>query len=79
MEVVGGDGELVAIYEELWDQWPDRIQIKTGNDEAFRHQLIAASDFVVVPGAALGASRIVTKNTTTAKKRRLQRHHWDFF
>jgi starch synthase len=45
-----GDGELVAIYEELWDQWPDRIQIKTGNDEAFRHVLIAASDFVVVPG-----------------------------
>ena len=45
-----GDGELVAIYEELWDQWPDRIQIKTGDDEAFRHALIAASDFVVVPG-----------------------------
>jgi starch synthase len=45
-----GDGELVAIYEELWDQWPDRIQIKTGSDEAFRHTLIAASDFVVVPG-----------------------------
>ena len=45
-----GDGELVAMYEELWDQWPDRIQIKTGNDEAFRHVLIAASDFVVVPG-----------------------------
>lgn len=45
-----GGGELVAIYEELWDQWPDRIQIRTGNDEAFRHTLIAASDFVVVPG-----------------------------
>jgi starch synthase len=45
-----GDGELVAIYEELWDQWPDRIQIKTGNDEAFRHALIAACDFLVVPG-----------------------------
>ena len=45
-----GDGELVAIYEELWDQWPDRIQIKTGNDEAFRHALIGASDFVVAPG-----------------------------
>jgi starch synthase len=45
-----GGGELVAIYEELWDQWPDRIQIKTGNDEAFRHSLIAASDFVIVPG-----------------------------
>jgi starch synthase len=45
-----GGGELVAIYEELWDQWPDRIQIKTGNDEAFHHSLIAASDFVIVPG-----------------------------
>ncbi|MBW1761061.1 MAG: glycogen/starch synthase [Deltaproteobacteria bacterium] len=45
-----GDGELVAIYEELWDQWPDRVQIKTGDDEAFRHALIAASDFVVAPG-----------------------------
>jgi starch synthase len=45
-----GDGELVAIYEELWDQWPDRIQIKTGHDEGFRHALIGASDFVVVPG-----------------------------
>lgn len=45
-----GGGELVAIYEELWDEWPDRIQIKTGNEEAFRHSLIAASDFVIVPG-----------------------------
>lgn len=45
-----GDGELIAIYEELWDQWPDRIQIKTGSDEAFRHVLIAASDFVVTSG-----------------------------
>ncbi len=47
---LAGDGELVAIYEELWDQWPDRIQIKTGDDEGFRHTLVAASDFVVVPG-----------------------------
>jgi starch synthase len=45
-----GGGELVAIFEELWDQWPDRIQIKTGDDEAFRHVLIAASDFLVTPG-----------------------------
>ncbi len=46
---LNGAGELVAIYEELWDQWPDRIQIKTATDEAFRHLLIGASDFVVVP------------------------------
>jgi starch synthase len=45
-----GDSELVAIYEELWDQWPDRIQIKTGSDSEFRHVLIAASDFALVPG-----------------------------
>jgi starch synthase len=45
-----GGGELVAIFEELWDQWPDRIQIKTGDDEALRHVLIAASDFIVTPG-----------------------------
>ena len=45
-----GHGELVAIYEELWDQWTDRIQIRTGDDEAFRHVLVSASDFVVVPG-----------------------------
>ncbi len=45
-----GDGELVAIYEELWDQWPDRIQIRTGDDEPFRHALIAASDFIVAAG-----------------------------
>ena len=53
-----GDGELVAIYEELWDQWPDRIQIKTGDDEAFRHALIGAADFVVVPGSEAPSDNI---------------------
>jgi starch synthase len=53
-----GDGELVAIYEELWDQWPDRIQIKTGDDEAFRHVLIAASDFIVAPGGGAPSDNI---------------------
>ena len=46
-----GDGELVAVYEELWDQWPDRIHIKTGDDVAFRHVLdCVRAIFVVVPG-----------------------------
>ena len=53
-----GGGELVAIYEELWDQWPDRIQIKTGSDEAFRHALVAASDFIVVPGGEAPSNNI---------------------
>ena len=45
-----GDGELVGVYEELWDQFPDQIQIRTGSDDAFRHRLLAASDFTVLPG-----------------------------
>ena len=47
---IDGGGELVAVFEELWDRWPDRIQIKTGADESMRHLLIGASDFLVVPG-----------------------------
>ena len=46
---IEGSGELIAVFEELWDQWPDRIQIKTGSDDDFRHLLVAASDFIVVP------------------------------
>ena len=53
-----GGGELVAIYEELWDQWPDRIQIKTGDDEAFRHALVGASDFIVAPGGEAPSDNI---------------------
>lgn len=45
-----GGGELVAIFEELWDRWPDRISIKTGHDETFRHLLVASSDLLIVPG-----------------------------
>lgn len=47
------DGPLIGVYEELWDRWPDRIQVRTKSDEALRHQTVAASDFfVVVPEAA---------------------------
>jgi len=65
-----GDGELIAIYEELWDQWPDRIQIKTGNDEAFRHALIGASDFVVAP---TGSGILYDEPTTLSLLSALQR------
>jgi starch synthase len=49
---VDGGGELVSDLEELWDRWPDRIQIRTGGDEAITHQLIGASDLFVVPTSA---------------------------
>ncbi|MFW2387409.1 MAG: glycogen synthase [Polyangiales bacterium] len=53
-----GRGELIAIYEELWDQWPDRIQIRTGDDEAFRHALIGAADFMIVPDSDAPADNV---------------------
>ncbi len=46
---VDGGGELVSDLEELWDRWPDRIQIRTGSDEAIAHQIVGASDLFVVP------------------------------
>ena len=46
------DGALVAAYEELWDRWPDRIQVRTAPDDRLRHQLLAAADFAVLPSAA---------------------------
>src|SRR5690606_4680389 len=46
---VAGDGELVSDLEELWDAYPDRIQIRTGDEASFTHQLIGASDLFVLP------------------------------
>src|SRR5690606_11377431 len=46
---VAGGGELVSDLEELWDAYPDRIQIRTGSDPLFTHQLIGASDLFVLP------------------------------
>jgi starch synthase len=46
---IDGDGELVSDLEDLWDRWPDRIQIRTGAEEAFSHQLLGASDLFLVP------------------------------
>ncbi len=46
---VDGGGELVSDLEDLWDRWPDRIQIRTGSDEAMAHQIVGASDLFVVP------------------------------
>ena len=47
----GEDGALVAAYEELWDRWPDRIQVRTAADEPLHHQLLAASDVAILPSA----------------------------
>lgn len=43
------DGALVAAYEELWDRWPDRIQVRTAPEPALHHQLLAAADAAVLP------------------------------
>lgn len=42
-------GDLIGALEELWDNFPDRLQIRTGRDESFIHQLIAGSDLFLAP------------------------------
>ncbi|NLE47862.1 MAG: hypothetical protein GX614_05630 [Sandaracinaceae bacterium] len=42
-------GELIGALEELWDHFPDRLQIRTGRDDAFIHQLIAGADLLLLP------------------------------
>lgn len=42
------DGELVAAYEELWDRWPDRIQVRTGPNEQLRHRLYGGADLMLI-------------------------------
>ena len=46
---VDGGGELISELEELWDRWPDRIQIRTGSDEATTHKIVGAADLVIIP------------------------------
>jgi starch synthase len=46
---VEGGGEVVGVLEELWDRWPDRLQIRTGRDEEFVHRLVSACDAFFVP------------------------------
>lgn len=43
------DGELVAAFEDVWDRWPDRFQVRTNVDETLVHRAIAAADFVLFP------------------------------
>ncbi len=44
----GEDGALVAAYEELWDRWPDRIQVRTSPTEQLRHRIYAGGDLMLV-------------------------------
>ncbi len=42
------DGELVAAYEELWDRWPDRIQVRTRPSAQLRHRAYAGTDLMLI-------------------------------
>ncbi|MEM9068211.1 MAG: glycogen/starch synthase [Myxococcota bacterium] len=44
----GEDGALVAAYEELWDRWPDRIQVRTEADSELRHRVYGGADLLLV-------------------------------
>jgi len=47
-QIAGDDGALVGVYEELWERWPDRIQVRTGDDVGLRHRTLGASDLLIV-------------------------------
>lgn len=46
---VEGGGEVIGVLEDLWERFPDRLQIRTGRDEAFIHRLLGACDALLVP------------------------------
>ncbi len=44
-----GDGEMVAAFEDVWDRWPDRFQVRTSVDDALVHRVLAATDLLLIP------------------------------
>ncbi|MCB9602919.1 MAG: glycogen/starch synthase [Sandaracinus sp.] len=50
MAVLLGDAhaDLVAAFEELAQRWPDRIQVRAGHDDAFRHRVLGAADLAAI-------------------------------
>lgn len=44
-----GDGEMVAAFEDVWDRWPDRFQVRTSVDDVLVHRVLAAADLLLVP------------------------------
>lgn len=46
---VRGDDELVSVFRELSERWPDRLQVRDADDEVLTHRILGCSDLLVVP------------------------------
>ncbi len=44
---VDAEGEHVAQLEDLWDRFPDRLQVRTGNDEGLTHEILGSADLLL--------------------------------
>ena len=44
---VDAPGEVVAALEDLWDRFPDRLEVRTGADADLTHSLIGAADLTL--------------------------------
>ena len=44
---VDGSGEVVASLEDLWDRFPDRLQIRTGSERALTHAIVGSVDLLL--------------------------------
>lgn len=50
-------GETVAALEELWDRFPDRFQVRTGNDTALTHTIVGSADLLLSVSATGALAR----------------------
>lgn len=46
-----GDPEIEMLWREVARRYPDRVHLKIGFDEGMSHQIMGASDFLLVPSA----------------------------
>ena len=55
----GEDGALVGAFEDLWDRWPDRLQLRTRDEDGLEHRLMAAADLAYDGAAAPAGHRVM--------------------
>ncbi len=55
----GDDGALVGAFEDLWDRWPDRLQLRTRDEDGLQHRLMAGADLAFDGAHAPAGHRVM--------------------
>ncbi|MEO0326147.1 MAG: glycogen/starch synthase [Myxococcota bacterium] len=55
----GDDGALVGAFEDLWDRWPDRLQLRTRDEDGLQHRMMAAADLAYDGATAPAGHRVM--------------------